>query len=118
MTLSFECSIWFGMWALKSVHASRVRESKIKTIKGFWLWLIDRFIQFRIQRTHTYRLVIYGTKYSRMDQEKLVEDKWHDLSDMVYLSRPYHFKFFKGSLPQILLGPFLNTVSHIGFYFL
>ena len=24
------------------------------------------------------------------------------------LSRPYYFKFFKGSLPQILLGPFLN----------
>ena len=24
----------------------------------------------------------------------------------------YHFKFFKGCLPQILLGPFLNTLSH------
>ena len=36
---------------------------------------------------------------------------------MVYLSRPYHFKFFKGCLPQILLGPFLNTLSHmIGSY--
>ena len=32
---------------------------------------------------------------------------------MVYLSRPYHFKFFKGCLPQILLGPFLNTLSQI-----
>ena len=29
------------------------------------------------------------------------------------LKRPYHFKFFKGCLPQILLGPFLNTLSHI-----
>ena len=29
------------------------------------------------------------------------------------LSRPYPFTFFKGSLPQILLGPFLNTFSHI-----
>ena len=27
--------------------------------------------------------------------------------------RPYHFKFFKGCLPQILLGPFLNTLTHI-----
>ena len=27
------------------------------------------------------------------------------------LSRPYPFKFFKGCLPQILLGPFLNTLS-------
>ena len=32
---------------------------------------------------------------------------------MVCLSRPYHFKFFKDCLPQILLGPFLNTLSNI-----
>ena len=32
---------------------------------------------------------------------------------MVCLSRPYHFKFFKGSLSQILLGPFLNTLNEI-----
>ena len=36
----------------------------------------------------------YETKYSRMDQ----------------------VKFFKGSLPQILLGPFLTTLSHISSY--
>ena len=29
------------------------------------------------------------------------------------LSRPYHLKFFKGCLPQILPGPFLNTLSHL-----
>ena len=28
-------------------------------------------------------------------------------------SRPYHFKFFKGCLPQISLGPFLNILSQI-----
>ena len=27
--------------------------------------------------------------------------------------KPYHFKFFKGCLPQILPGPFLNTLTHI-----
>ena len=33
---------------------------------------------------------------------------------MVCLSiSPYHFKFFKDYLPQILLGPFLNTSSQI-----
>ena len=39
---------------------------------------------------------------------------------MVRLSKPYPFKFFKGCLPQILLGPFLNTLSHIFYniYFL
>ena len=29
------------------------------------------------------------------------------------LSRPDHFRFFKGCPPNILLGPFLNTLSHI-----
>ena len=32
---------------------------------------------------------------------------------MVCLSRPYPFKFFKGFLPQTLLGPLLNTLSHM-----
>ena len=35
--------------------------------------------------------LIFGTKYSRMDQ----------------------VKFSKGCLPQILLEPFLNTLSHL-----
>ena len=29
------------------------------------------------------------------------------------LGRPYHFKSLKGCLPQIVLGPFLNTLTHI-----
>ena len=29
------------------------------------------------------------------------------------LSRPYHFKFSKGCLPQISLGWFLNSSSHV-----
>ena len=32
---------------------------------------------------------------------------------MVCLSRPYPFKFFKGCLPQNLLSPLLNTLSHL-----
>ena len=39
-----------------------------------------------------------------MDQEKYLEDS---------LSRPYHFKLFKGCVRQILLCPFLNTLTHI-----
>ena len=31
---------------------------------------------------------------------------------MVNLKRPYHFKTFEDCLPQILLGPFLNTLTH------
>ena len=37
---------------------------------------------------------------------------------MVCLSRSYPYKFFKGGLPQILLGPFLNTLSHLKCSFL
>ena len=32
---------------------------------------------------------------------------------MVHLSRPYPFKFFKGYLPQILLGPLLNAWTRL-----
>ena len=32
---------------------------------------------------------------------------------MVSLGRPYHFEFFKSCLPQILLGSFLNTLTHL-----
>ena len=45
--------------------------------------------------------------YSRMDQVKFVED------NLCEIWRPYHFKFFKGCLPHILLGPFLNTLIPI-----
>ena len=31
---------------------------------------------------------------------------------MVCLGK-YHFKLFKGCLPQILVGPFLNTLTHL-----
>ena len=48
-----------------------------------------------------YIQVIYGTKYSGMDQVKFC------------LSIPYNAKFFKGRLPQISFGLFLNTLSHI-----
>ena len=50
--------------------------------------------------------------YSRMEQVKFVEDNLlKNWGDMVLLSRPYHLIFLKGSLPQIVLGPFLNTLS-------
>ena len=35
----------------------------------------------------------------------------------ICLSRTYLFRFFKGCLPQILLGPFLNTLSYIQLLF-
>ena len=56
---------------------------------------------------------IFATKYLRMvcGKHYLKSLKWYGLLDMVCLSRSYHFKFLKGYLPQISLGPFLNTLS-------
>ena len=36
-------------------------------------------------------------------------------TDQLCLNRPYHFKFLKGCLPQILLGQILNTLSQSHF---
>ena len=55
-----------------------------------------------------------GTKYSRVEQVKSVDDSLLKIrSDVVCLSRPYHLKIFKGCLPQILLSPFLNTLTQV-----
>ena len=42
-----------------------------------------------------------------MKQLKFMEDSLFEVS------RPYYFKFFKGRLPQILIGPFLNNLNQI-----
>ena len=46
-------------------------------------------------------------------RQSLKNLKLYGLPDMACLSRPYHFKFFKGCLPQTLLGPFLSILSHL-----
>ena len=52
-------------------------------------------------------MIIHETKYSRMGKVTFVE--------ISLLITPYRFKFFKDCLPQILLGPFLNTLPHMFF---
>ena len=62
--------------------------------------------------------VTYGTKYSRMNQMKLVEDSLQKFwSDYGLLKQTVSLKFFKGCLSQISLGPFLNTLSYISFIY-
>ena len=57
----------------------------------------------------------YGTKYSGMDQVKFVGDSFENCwRSMVYFKQIILLQFFyKGCLPHILLGPFLNTLSHL-----
>ena len=64
------------------------------------LKIADKFLKLH-QGLLTYKKSeTCGTRYLRMDQVKSI-------------GRPYHFKLFKGCLPQILLGPFLNTLPHM-----
>ena len=39
--------------------------------------------------------------------------KYHGQLSSYGASRPYAFKFFKGCLPKILLGPLLTTLNHV-----
>ena len=69
---------------------------------------------FMLMHSWNWKYGTFGTKFSRMDEVKFVGDSLKKIwSDMVCLNRTYHFKFFKGCLPQILLGIFLNTFSHL-----
>ena len=43
----------------------------------------------------------------------VAENEDFDNESQNFLSRPYHFNFFKGCLPQILPGPFMNSLSHM-----
>ena len=46
-----------------------------------------------------------GTRYSRMNQEKLVEDSFYKIrKDMVCLSAPYYVKFLKGVFHKFYLA--------------
>ena len=75
------------------------------------LWEANVFCFCLFQQEY---IVQNGTKYSRMNQVKFVEESlWKIWSYMLCLSRSYQFKFFKSCLPQIPLGPFVNTLSHI-----
>ena len=63
--------------------------------------------------TQTCRGGSFRSRYSRMNQVKFVELSLKKVwSDIVSLSRPYHFKIFKDCHLQILLDPFLDTLTH------
>ena len=78
-------------------------------------WTFSRVIaqDFKGSRSRWTPCCIWA-KYLRMGKIKFVEDSLQKIwSNMVCLGRSHHFKFFKGCLSHILLGPFLNTLSRI-----
>ena len=64
--------------------------------------------------TNYFALTTNGTKYLRKGQLNFVGDSLLKIwRGMICLSRSHPFKFVKGFLPHILLGPFLNTLSQV-----
>ena len=60
------------------------------------------------------------SKYRKLEKPKTsyILEKTLVLSIIFCLSRPYPFKFLKGCLPQNLLSPLLNTLSHLSAAFI
>ena len=77
----------------------------LRKFDGHKIILLKEAVFYKCYTLQNLYDLAHQTKYSRMDQVKqqvILED-----------SRPYFFKIFNNCLPQILLGPFLNTLPHI-----
>ena len=88
------------------------KSKRVKSMKKICLFIQKMRISFKssfwtVQHDHILRCRGF----------MMTEAHWHlnGLSPWLYqwTSRPYHFKFFEGCLPQILLDPFLNTLIHL-----
>ena len=89
----------------------------MKTIQKYSKYLLSICLKITRKLVHSSRFITYalssmlfvwlgrlfGAKYSKMDQVKIFGRQ--SLKNFKY----YQFKFFKGYVPQILLGPFLHT---------
>ena len=72
--------------------------------QGSWLAYASMYYPFCVfSRSHS-SSVSSGAKYSRMDQVKFVKySLWKIWRNLVYLSKPYHFKFLKALFHRFYL---------------
>ena len=77
------------------VHEKTISKSLIKSI-------FESFVM----------CTLYESKYSIMDQVKFVERVFIKFEEIRSAYHIHFFKLFKGCVPHILLGPFLNTLYH------
>ena len=89
--------------SLAFVNSFNLWNSKIR----FWMQIITNIVSGKSLKIVWEMLVNFiWDKKIKMDQIKFVDDS---------LQRIWP-QFFKGCLPQILLGPFLNILSHTTLY--
>ena len=102
-------------WITKKLVAKLTKISNVKLILDLNTikWVTEEWKSILLRNTILFLLKFHlictlGTKYSRMDQINFVEGSLYGIwRGIAYLSRPYPY-----CLPQILLGLFLNTLSH------
>ena len=77
--------------------------------------LISHFYQFSVKIKLLYVSRLKSSLHLRQSIQEWTKLNLRKAAFIKFegVSRPYSFKFFKGCLPQILLGPFLNTLSHL-----
>ena len=82
---------------------------RIRKIALAWIGLMtpkkwsgtSNYVETMFERTNNIWFKVFKNRSSK------ICSLWKIWSDMVRLSRLYHFIYFKGCLPQILLDPFL-----------
>ena len=85
---------------------------RFSTLMNVSLTLVNLLQLFPRNNTFKYTIFIWGKVFKNGPSEicgipplKNLKAVFHKIC----FSRPYHFKFFKGCLQQISLGPFLNS---------
>ena len=88
-------------------RVSSIEDLKLHFSRDSWSQL--SFTVANLKKFEKILLSAVGSKYSRVGLSKFVEDNFWK----IFLRRSYHFKLFKDCLPQNLLSPLLNTLSHL-----
>ena len=101
--------ICYCMWVVCVAYSIWKCERWLHFFFFFFFFFNLRLLFFMASWKRCLLTRIFGTEYSRMNQVKFAEDSLWIWRDLVCLS----FKLFKGCLPQILLGQFLNTLAHL-----
>ena len=105
------CWLYFSLWNIFDGSSARIIslvelsiDSLSDKIPIYYKWHYEWHFQ---NKEHHIWVKVIKNGPSKICGRKPVKF-W---SDTVCLSRPYHFKFFKGCLPQILFGPFLTYIT-------
>ena len=102
---------------------SRLKLSKPTRVWLFWNWTVDTCLVARVPLPHQKQLYINENKglnkwvkaFKNGPSKICGRQPLKNLKWLVCLGKSYHFKLFKGCLPQILLDTFLNTLTQILF---